>query len=69
MFWKVNARCFHWFPDIQIATDNMTRYAVSGSLTKHIFTDVCDLMVLISVDNLGKYNYDSALATFSSNTL
>jgi hypothetical protein len=40
--------------------------AVGDCLTKHNFNDICDLMVLISVDILLKYEYGSDLAIFSS---
>jgi hypothetical protein len=50
-------------------------FPVFSSLIKHTLPDVCDLIVLIYVDNLHKYEYGSdlamllVLAIFPSNTL
>jgi hypothetical protein len=66
MFWKSDARCFHCSPDTYIASDNTQCRAVGDCLTKHNLTDVHDLMVLTSGDNLLKYEYDYDLAVFSA---
>jgi hypothetical protein len=47
-----------------MTSDNTQCLAVGDCLTKHNLTDICDLMVLISVDNLWDYEYDSDLAIF-----
>jgi hypothetical protein len=47
-----------------MASDNTQCRADGDCLTKHNLADVCDLMVLISVDNLWKYEYGSDLAIF-----
>jgi hypothetical protein len=50
-------------------------FPVFSCLIKHTLADVCDLIVLIYVDNLHKYEYGSdlamlpVLAVFPSNTL
>jgi hypothetical protein len=57
-FWKLDARCFLCSPDTSMASDNTQWRAVGESLTKHNLADVRDLMVLISVDSLWKYECD-----------
>jgi hypothetical protein len=49
---------------IKMASDNKQCRAVGDCLTKHNVTDVCDLMVLISADNMWKYEYGSDLVIF-----
>jgi hypothetical protein len=57
-----------------MASDNTQCRTVGDCLTKHNLTDVCDLMMLISVDSLWKCEYGSdlvifpALAIFPSST-
>jgi hypothetical protein len=43
--------------------------AVGDCLTKHNLADVRDLMVVISIDSLWKYENGSELAIFPSSTL
>jgi hypothetical protein len=66
MFWKSDARCFLCYPDTKMASNNTQRRAVSDCLTKHNLADVCDLIVLISVDSLWRYEYGSDLDIFSA---
>jgi hypothetical protein len=56
-----------------MASDSMQRHAVGDCLSEHNFANFCDLMVLISVENLRNCGSDlaifAALPIFSSNTL
>jgi hypothetical protein len=47
-----------------MASDNTQCRALGDCLTKHNVADFCDLMVLISVNSLWKYEYGSDLAIF-----
>jgi hypothetical protein len=47
-----------------MASDNTQRLAVGVYLTEYDLADVCDLMMLISVDSLWKYEYGSDLTVF-----
>jgi hypothetical protein len=47
-----------------MASDNKQCLTIGDCLTKHKLADVCDIMVLISVQNLWKYEYGSDLAIF-----
>jgi hypothetical protein len=64
VFWKSDARCYLCSAWHLMASDNTQCRAVGDCLTKHNLTDVCDVMVSISVDNLWKYEYGSDLAIF-----
>jgi hypothetical protein len=63
-FWKLDARCFLCSPDTYMASDDTQCLAVGDCLIKHNLLDVCDIMVLISIDSLWKYEYGSDLAIF-----
>lgn len=62
MFWKLDVRCFLFNPDSEVKSDSKHCLPADDCLPNHNLTDVCDPMVLISVDSLWKY--DIVLAMF-----
>jgi hypothetical protein len=48
-----------------MASDNTQCHAIGNCFTKHTLAGVCDLMVLISLNNQWKHEYGSNLAIIS----
>lgn len=59
-FWTLAALCC-LCSDTWMASDNTQCRSVSDCLTERNLADVCDVMVLISVENLWKYGHVSCI--------
>jgi hypothetical protein len=62
MSWQTH--CFLCSPDTWMACDNTQFLSLCDCLTELSNVNVCDVMVLTSVDSLRKYEYDNYLAIF-----